>query len=216
VYPYDSWTSSSVLPDFQVGQRVPLRLYEVRQGQTTAPGPLTERELIELMDRHKIGTDATLHEHIKTVQDRKYVTRDHLQRFIPSMLGVGLVEGFGEGPIRGDLHLARPEPRAQFEADMAAIAQGQKGRADVIRENLNSSCDIFRRLMTNVGVLDNAILGRLQGPAGGQGPAPPPGPPPQVIRIPAPPVQAAPPPPAVVQFFDDGDNADLWNEIMQD
>jgi DNA topoisomerase-3 len=36
-------------------------------GSTQAPAPLTEADLITKMDTQGIGTDATIHEHIKTV-----------------------------------------------------------------------------------------------------------------------------------------------------
>jgi DNA topoisomerase-3 len=37
------------------------------QGETSAPKHLTEADLISLMDKNGIGTDATIHEHIKHV-----------------------------------------------------------------------------------------------------------------------------------------------------
>ena len=39
----------------------------MERGQTTAPTHLTEADLITKMDINGIGTDATIHEHIKTV-----------------------------------------------------------------------------------------------------------------------------------------------------
>jgi DNA topoisomerase-3 len=43
---------------------------EFSEASTTAPQLLTEHELIALMDRDGIGTDATVAQHIKTIQDR--------------------------------------------------------------------------------------------------------------------------------------------------
>ncbi len=40
--------------------------------RTTQPARyLTEADLISLMEKNGIGTDATIHEHIKTVQERQ-------------------------------------------------------------------------------------------------------------------------------------------------
>jgi DNA topoisomerase-3 len=36
---------------------------------------LAEADLIQLMDRHGIGTDATIAAHIETIQTRNYATR---------------------------------------------------------------------------------------------------------------------------------------------
>ena len=62
----------------------------MKQGSTQPPNPITESELITLMDKHGIGTDATIHEHIKTIQEREYATK-HGQIIKPSKLGIALV-----------------------------------------------------------------------------------------------------------------------------
>lgn len=53
-----------------------------------------EVELISLMDRNGIGTDATIAQHITTIQERKYAEKDGSQRFMPTKLGIALVEGY--------------------------------------------------------------------------------------------------------------------------
>lgn len=45
----------------------------MREGRTTAPELLTEAELIALMDKHGIGTDATHAEHISKIIDRGWL-----------------------------------------------------------------------------------------------------------------------------------------------
>ncbi|PPJ59249.1 hypothetical protein CBER1_05328 [Cercospora berteroae] len=73
VYPYDKWTSSQVLPDFQQGESFVPTSALMHEGQTSPPGYLTEPELIALMDTNGIGTDATMAEHIVKIQEREYV-----------------------------------------------------------------------------------------------------------------------------------------------
>lgn len=53
-----------------------------------------EVELIALMDRNGIGTDATIAQHITTIQDRSYAIKDTGQKFLPTKLGIALVEGY--------------------------------------------------------------------------------------------------------------------------
>ena len=57
------------------------------------PPLLSESDLIALMDRHGIGTDATIAEHIKTIQKREYAVQLPMG-FKPTPLGVGLVQGY--------------------------------------------------------------------------------------------------------------------------
>ena len=73
VYPYENWTDTAMLPEFTVGERFEPSEALMTQGKTTAPGYLTEADLIGLMDANGIGTDATMAEHIQKIQDREYV-----------------------------------------------------------------------------------------------------------------------------------------------
>jgi DNA topoisomerase-3 len=72
VYVYDKWESSSQLPQYSVGETFEPTEANMLDGKTTAPGFLTEPELISLMDANGIGTDATMAEHIAKIQEREY------------------------------------------------------------------------------------------------------------------------------------------------
>lgn len=78
-----------------------------------------EADLISAMDSHGIGTDATIHQHIKTIFDRKYVKMDK-KYIVPTPLGRALVEAHME--IGTELYL--PTERAAMENDLKAIAKG--------------------------------------------------------------------------------------------
>ena len=73
VYPYEKWTSSQPLPQFILHETFIPTEANITEGQTTAPGYLTEPELISLMDANGIGTDATMAEHIAKIKERQYV-----------------------------------------------------------------------------------------------------------------------------------------------
>ena len=65
IYKYEKW-NSNVIPVMNEGQIMD-GLLNVKQGTTTPPELLSESELIQKMDTYGIGTDATIHEHIKTI-----------------------------------------------------------------------------------------------------------------------------------------------------
>ena len=50
-------------------------------------------ELIKLMEKNGIGTDATIAEHISKLQARNYMRKDGNNRFSPTSLGLVLVNG---------------------------------------------------------------------------------------------------------------------------
>ena len=65
---------------------------QILAGETSPPNLLTEADLIALMEKHGIGTDATHAEHIEKIQERSYAgVQDN--KFVPGKLGMGLVEG---------------------------------------------------------------------------------------------------------------------------
>ena len=73
VYWYENWHSSTMLPNFRMGEMFEPTEAMMNEGSTTAPSYLTESDLIALMDANGIGTDATMAEHIQKIQEREYV-----------------------------------------------------------------------------------------------------------------------------------------------
>ena len=64
------------------------------QGITHPPPKLSERDLINAMERHGIGTDATVADHIQKQLDRGYAVKDASALFSPSPLGEALIAGY--------------------------------------------------------------------------------------------------------------------------
>lgn len=113
VYPYDKWTSNP-LPDFEEGEEFMPTACELKEGTTTSPNLLTEADLVGLMDKNGIGTDATIAEHIAKIIDRGYVVAKQQQKtkyLVPSQLGIGLVEGYNA--IGFDRSLSKPHLRRE-------------------------------------------------------------------------------------------------------
>ena len=73
VFPYEKWDSTTELPKFTIGETFEPTEAMMTEGKTSPPSYLTEADLLALMDANGIGTDATMAEHIQTIQKREYV-----------------------------------------------------------------------------------------------------------------------------------------------
>ena len=197
VYPYEKWTSSQPLPKFDLHETFEPTEANITEGRTTAPGYLTEPELIGLMDANGIGTDATMAEHIAKIKEREYVmtqpgaggtqangttsTRGGrggrgrgasarggsnasdsgnassaggggpVQQFIPTTLGVALIEGYDS--IGLETSLGKPFLRKEMEIKMKEICAGTKSRNELVHETLEQYRAVFARSQQQVAVL---------------------------------------------------------------
>lgn len=85
VYRFESW-GGSVIPTYTFGQQFVPTTLTLDSGVTRPPPLLTEADLLNCMDKAGIGTDATMHDHIKKLLDRFYATKDSNTRFSPTNL----------------------------------------------------------------------------------------------------------------------------------
>ena len=93
--PWERWsTGQGELPLLKVGSRSRPSSLLLKDGRTAPPQPITEAELIALMDRNGIGMDATTAQHIATIQDREYASKDGNMKFLPTKLGIALIEAY--------------------------------------------------------------------------------------------------------------------------
>lgn len=69
VYIYEKWNSKEI-HKYQMGTQFQPTELTMVEGSTSPPSLLTEADLISLMDKHGIGTDATHAEHINTIKTR--------------------------------------------------------------------------------------------------------------------------------------------------
>lgn len=110
VYTFDYW-SEQTIPNFVLNEELCDVEVSMAGGRTSAPLLLTEAGLITLMDQSGIGTDATIHEHIKKIIDREYVEKEKGIYFCPTVLGVALIEAYDAMDM--SLSLSKPQLRSQ-------------------------------------------------------------------------------------------------------
>jgi DNA topoisomerase-3 len=74
---------------------VNIQRVEIKQNYTTPPDYLSESDLITLMEKHTIGTDASMATHINNICEREYVTVEGKDRRLkPTKIGIALVHGY--------------------------------------------------------------------------------------------------------------------------
>lgn len=138
VYPYIKWNEAD-LPVFNENEEFFPSSLLMEEHDTLPPTYLTESDLITIMDKSGIGTDATIHQHIKTIQDRNYAEKTQSGLFKPTPLGVALVVGYST--IGTTLH--NPELRAKMEKGMIDIVNKVKTRKDVVFHTLREMEEVF-------------------------------------------------------------------------
>ncbi|EPQ56903.1 prokaryotic type I DNA topoisomerase [Gloeophyllum trabeum ATCC 11539] len=156
VYPYDKWNSKEI-PDFVEGQEIMPSICEMREGETTRPSLLTEADLVTLMDKNGIGTDATIAQHIQTIIDRDYVIErmeGSTKYLVPSTLGIGLIDGYND--IGFERSLSKPQLRLyeliiclfvhgpfKTERSMVQVCERTKTKNDMLVESIEQYKDMF-------------------------------------------------------------------------
>lgn len=158
-HPWERWsTGQGELPHLMIGSRIAPHSLLMKEGQTTPPLPISEPELITVMDKAGIGTDATIATHIATIQDRDYAFKDANQRFLPTKLGIALVEGYNSMGYQ----LNKPDLRRETERECNLVANRQKTKEEVIPLILNKMKDCYITATRDAHKLDQAISRHFQ------------------------------------------------------
>ena len=152
IYPFDYWNNSYV-PDFNEGEVITPYSLNMEKGITSPPNFLTEAELISLMDKNGIGTDATIHEHIKHVQDRGYA-KQYGSIFKPTLLGAALRYGY----MALGIEIYKPYLRAGMEREIKEVSEGLKEKDTIYNEMKNDMLKIYDKVYGNLARLKNNIL----------------------------------------------------------
>ncbi|OZC06314.1 DNA topoisomerase [Onchocerca flexuosa] len=152
VYKYDKW-SDKILPSYYENELITDYQLQITEGQTQPPQLLNEADLIALMDKYGIGTDATHAEHIETIKTRQYAALNNDGRFVPGYIGLALVDGYD----RMGYAMSKPHMRADLESQLKLICLGQRNKNDVLKEQIARYRAIFEQAEDKVQMLSNAL-----------------------------------------------------------
>ncbi|EAT36302.1 AAEL011603-PA [Aedes aegypti] len=136
VMTWQAFNKNEVITPFTVNEKVKINDVRLVESQTGPPDYLTESELISLMEKHGIGTDASIPVHINNICQRNYVAIGGGRTLTPTNLGIVLVHGYR----KIDPELVLPTMRSAVEQQLNLIAHGS---ADY-RLVLKHAVEIFR------------------------------------------------------------------------
>ncbi|KAF5894549.1 DNA topoisomerase 3-beta-1, partial [Clarias magur] len=137
VMPWQGIPLEEALPSCEKGDAFTVDEIKLLEKQTSPPDYLTEAELITLMEKHGIGTDASIPVHINNICQRNYVTVENGRKLKPTNLGIVLVHGY----YKIDAELVLPTIRSAVEKQLNLIALGKANFHQVLQHTL----DIFKR-----------------------------------------------------------------------
>jgi Topoisomerase IA len=117
IYPWER-QSEKPLPRVYIGDAAYVVKVEVVERETEPPPPMSESELLALMRKYGIGTDATMQDHIYTNIKRGYMKMQK-GKCIPTELGIALATAlFKYAP-----ELIEPTVRARIEKALQSIVK---------------------------------------------------------------------------------------------
>ena len=159
-YPY-SRQKDLELPLLLKGDTAELVDKQLEAKETQPPPRFGQGPLIELMEKHNLGTKATRHAIIQNLYDRGYVHGNPVE---PTEMGIKMAEALKEFAPR----IASPEMTAELEKDMDLISERDLTKEQVVA----ISRDLLRQAYTSLehnrermaakiyeGITDDRILG---------------------------------------------------------
>ncbi|MCS7134004.1 MAG: DNA topoisomerase [Candidatus Caldarchaeum sp.] len=140
------------IPVLSDGEKLQVVKIERVEEETKPPARLTEADLLRLMEKYGIGTDATRATYPQLIVDRQYAVREG-SRFKPTPLGVALIESLAET----DPRLVTPETRRMVEEYMMKIEHGEAS----LDESLEKSLRLYQELLEKCNAKIDEISSRL-------------------------------------------------------
>ena len=138
------------VPAVAQGERLAVKEVKLAEKATSPPGYLTESDLITLMEKHGVGTDASIPVHINNICTRNYVTVETGRRLVPTSLGIVLVHGY----LKIDPDLVKPTMRSAVEKQLDLIAHGKANFDSVLQHTLEVFKLKFLYFVKNITGMD--------------------------------------------------------------
>ncbi|XP_064936988.1 DNA topoisomerase 3-beta-like isoform X2 [Musa acuminata AAA Group] len=142
--------SEKNLPQFKNGDKINILKVDLHEGTTSPPDYLSESELISLMEKNGIGTDASIPVHINNICERNYVQVNSGRRLVPTALGTTLIRGYQ----RIDPDLCLPDIRSFIEQQITLIAKGKADHVRVVEHVLQQFMEKYSYFVKKIEDMD--------------------------------------------------------------
>jgi DNA topoisomerase III len=144
---YDNWFTQAELPVFEDGALFQPSNRNLRESETRSPEMLSEVDLLTLMEKNGIGTDATQAQHIeKVVGERGYAKKVGDNRLVPTNIGEALVAGYDSLQLG---FMWQPTNRAETEKDVDNIHKGFAQKEAVVHKHILPMIRAFDKCIEN-------------------------------------------------------------------
>ncbi|XP_063228567.1 DNA topoisomerase 3-beta-1 [Bacillus rossius redtenbacheri] len=147
---WQAFGKNESVPTFTPGELANIKDAKLVECQTCPPDYLSEAELITLMEKHGIGTDASIPVHINNICQRNYVTIVSGRRLEPTPLGIVLVHGYQ----KIDPELVLPTMRSAVEEQLSLIAHGEANFSAVLQHTVEIFKQKFQYFVKNIEGMD--------------------------------------------------------------
>lgn len=156
VYPYFK-PEERIIPALSVNEKLEVIELKLVEEYTKPPGRFSESELLKLMERDGIGTDATRAEYPKIVIERGYVVKNR-KILMPTELGMNLISSLREV----DLKLVSPQTRRIVEEYMEKISRGEKKYEEALDETLKIYSTLYKQLEAKIDGISARLAGSIK------------------------------------------------------
>ncbi|MEM2464973.1 MAG: DNA topoisomerase [Candidatus Bathyarchaeia archaeon] len=143
IFPYFRPKDIFWIPQLRIGEKLPIVEVKLEEKKTKPPPRLTESELLRLLERHSIGTDATRADYPQIIVERGYAEKKR-KSFYLSDLGETLVNLLRDV----DERLVTPDTRRYVEQLMAEV----EARRISVDSALNEALKIYENLFDKVSI----------------------------------------------------------------
>jgi len=156
IFPYFK-PSINPLPRVRRGAIVYVKNVVVREGKTQPPKRLSEADLLSLMIKHNIGTDATRARYPKLIIDRNYAVKRR-GRFRPTGLGMKLIEALESV----DKRLVTPDTRRYVEELMERIGKGEIEMDEALEKAIEEYKKLYLECEKNADIIEEILSESLR------------------------------------------------------